>query len=137
MAVGRIKGHYEWDDDSLAPSQKKEGGLHQNLFNDEGKLKGSARFVPDDGSNSESSIVTETVYITVEVQRRTQEEDALQQEINGLLALLVVRGVAVATPHLQKWWRDKARPALGARRAQFRVRRSSPQAVTDAAPSEC
>ena len=46
--MGRIKGHYEWDDDDLTPGQKKEGGLHQNLFDSEGNLKGSARFIPDD-----------------------------------------------------------------------------------------
>jgi hypothetical protein len=37
--MGRIKGHYEWDDDDLAPGHKKEGGLHQNLFDSDGKLK--------------------------------------------------------------------------------------------------
>jgi hypothetical protein len=34
--MGRIKGHYEWDDDDLTPGHKKEGGLHQNLFDSEG-----------------------------------------------------------------------------------------------------
>ncbi|MFY1674029.1 hypothetical protein ACN27G_29430 [Plantactinospora sp. WMMB334] len=24
--MGRIKGHYEWNDDDLTPGQKKEGG---------------------------------------------------------------------------------------------------------------
>ena len=44
--MGRIKGHYEWDDDNLTPGRKKEGGLHQNLYRD-GELKDSARFTPD------------------------------------------------------------------------------------------
>lgn len=44
--MGRIKGYYEWDDDQLAPGHKKEDGLHQNLFDCDGKLKGSARFIP-------------------------------------------------------------------------------------------
>jgi hypothetical protein len=44
--VGRISGHYEWDDDDLTPGHKKKGGLHQNLFDSEGNLKGSARSSP-------------------------------------------------------------------------------------------
>ena len=52
--VGRIAGHYEWDDDDPAPSHKREGGLHQNLFDKNGKLKGNARFIPDDGSEAET-----------------------------------------------------------------------------------
>jgi hypothetical protein len=42
---------------------KKEGGLHQNRFDIDGKLKGSARFIPDDGSDAEPLIVTEMVYV--------------------------------------------------------------------------
>lgn len=44
----RIPGFYEYDDDDLTPGKKKEGGLHQNLYNDDGKLKGNARFIPDE-----------------------------------------------------------------------------------------
>lgn len=64
--MGRIKGHYEWDDDDLTPGRKKEGSLHQNLFDSAGNLKGSARFVPDDGTEPEPLVVTETVYVPVE-----------------------------------------------------------------------
>jgi hypothetical protein len=65
--MGRIRGHYEWDDDNLSPGRNKGGGLHQNLFDADGKLKGSARFVPDSGSESEPLIVTETVYVPIQV----------------------------------------------------------------------
>ena len=37
--MARIRGHYEWDDDDLVPGQKKEGGLHQSLYDSEGNLK--------------------------------------------------------------------------------------------------
>lgn len=56
-----MKGHYEWDDDHLTPGPKKEGGLHQNLFDSEGKLKGSARFIPDNDRDPEPLFVTETI----------------------------------------------------------------------------
>ncbi|MGO1539840.1 MAG: hypothetical protein ACTHW3_10775 [Leucobacter sp.] len=63
--MGRIPGYYEWDDDDLTPGQKKEGGLHQNLFDDEGKLKGSARFIPSDEDLSDPLIVTGALVSTL------------------------------------------------------------------------
>mgnify|MGYP005989492869 CR=1 FL=1 len=42
-----IKGRFEYDDGDLTPGKKKEGGLHQNLYDSAGDLKGSARFIPD------------------------------------------------------------------------------------------
>ncbi len=117
--MGRIKGHYEWDDDDLTPGQKKEGGLHQNLFDGQGKLKGSARFVPDNSNDSEPLVVTETVYVTVEQRRRSREDEALQQAIADLLAYWIDRGIARARPIAAQWWRDNAWPAIDTRRAKM------------------
>jgi len=97
-AMGRIRGHYEWDDDDLTPGQKKEGGLHQNLFDGDGNLKGSAWFIPDDGPEPEPLVVTETVYVPVERRRRTREEEELDQAIAELVSHLVGRGIAKAGP---------------------------------------
>lgn len=44
--MGSIRGRYEWDDDELTPGRKREGGLRQNLFDRDGKLKANARFIP-------------------------------------------------------------------------------------------
>lgn len=32
-----IDGRYVYDDDDLTPGTKKEGGLHQNLFDKDGR----------------------------------------------------------------------------------------------------
>jgi hypothetical protein len=112
--VGRIAGHYEWDDDNLAPGRKKEGGLHQNLFDSEGKLRGNARFVPDDGRDPEPLVVTETVYVPVEQRRRSREQEELEQAITDLVSLLIDRGIAKAKPLVEQWWRETARPAIEA-----------------------
>ena len=122
--MGRIKGHYEWDDDGLTPGHKKEGGLHQNLFNSEGHLKGSARFVPDDGGEPEPLVVTETIYIPVEQRRRSREEEQLRQDIADVVDYLVDRGIDKAASLTVQWWRDRAQPALDARRAKNLERRS-------------
>ena len=54
--MGRIPGYYEWDDDDLTPGRKKEGGLHQNLFDADGILKGSAQFIPADEVDSDPAL---------------------------------------------------------------------------------
>ena len=109
--MGSIKGHYEWDDDHLTPGQKKEGGLHQNLFDSEGKLKRSARFIPEDGSDPEPLFVTETIYVPVERRRTREEEEEFQEAIAELVALLITKGKPLA----EQWWRETARPAIDAR----------------------
>ena len=122
--MGLIKGHYEWDDDDLTPGHKKEGGLHQNLFDSEGTLKGSARFIPDDGSEPEPLVVTETVYVPVEQRRRTREEEELERAIAELVSHLIERGIAKAKPLAEQWWRESARPTIEAQRAKMLERRS-------------
>jgi hypothetical protein len=130
--VGRIAGHYEWDNDDLSPGHKKEGGLHQNLFDSEGNLKGSARFIPDDGSSGEPLVVTETIYVPVEQRRLTREQEELAQAISYVVTQLIDRGIEAGKPHVERWWRETARPAIDARRARVREHRSRRKAHEDA-----
>lgn len=123
--MGRIKGHYEWDDDDLTPGQKKEGGLHQNLFDADGNLKGSARFVPDEDGDDEPLVITETVYVTLEERRRDRAAEELQEEISRLISIYIDRGIERAKPIVEQWWRESARPAIVARRERFRARRAA------------
>jgi hypothetical protein len=130
--MGRISGHYEWDDDELTPGQKKEGGLHQNLFDSGGNLKGSARFIPDNGTNPEPIVVTETVYVPLQERRRTQEQEELERAIADLLSHLIGRGIAMAKPLAEQWWRETARPAIGAQKAKMAERHSRRKAKKNA-----
>jgi hypothetical protein len=131
--MGRIKGHYEWDDDHLAPGHKKEGGLHQNLFDSDGKLKGSARFIPDDGNDAEPLIVTETVYVPVEARRLSREDDELQRAIAALVVQLIGVGIEKGKPLAEQWWRETARPVIDAKRAALHERRTRRKAKKQAA----
>lgn len=117
--MGRIKGYYEWDDDQLSPGQKKEGGLHQNLFDSGGKLKGSARFVPDDGDD-EPLIITDTVYLPSE--ERLSDDDYADRV--AVVLRLIEIGVEQLPAALQ-WWESTGRPAMrDARQAARRFRQS-------------
>ncbi|QEA29501.1 hypothetical protein FGL91_13615 [Microbacterium sp. CBA3102] len=124
--MGSIPGHYEWDDDDLTPGRKKEGGLHQNLFDDEGKLKGSARFVPSDIDPSEPLVVTEKVYVPVEERRKSKEQEELEKAIADLLTVLLLVGIEKAKPHVEQWWQESFRPFVG--RQWRKVRRAKPPA---------
>lgn len=125
--MGRIPGYYEWDDDDLTPGQKKEGGLHQNLFDDDGKLKGSARFVPADEDLSDPLVVTETVYVPVEERRKSKEQEELEQAISELITVLIIVGIEKAKPHVQLWWRESFQPFVGRQWSRLRRNKRSAQ----------
>jgi hypothetical protein len=121
--MGRIAGYYEWDDDSLTPGHKKEGGLHQNLFNDEGSLKGSARFIPledtDDNPAYETDYVTERVYVPAEERRLTPEQEELAELVSEVLLIFLSKAIEKATPHVKKWWTESVRPFIGEQRTRM------------------
>ncbi|UUW92900.1 hypothetical protein [Pimelobacter simplex] len=123
--MASIKGRYEYDDDDLTPGKKKEGGLHQNLFDSEGNLKGSARFIPDDEQEdaaAEPVVIYEPVYVyDAEYERQRERE---RQENAELIAKVVVLLVAVATPHAKRFWLEKALPAIEARKAKRAARKA-------------
>lgn len=128
VCMGRIAGHYEWDDDGLTPGHKSEGGLHQNLFDDEGKLKGHARFVPaDDDDLADPLIVTETVYVPVGKRRNSKEQEELNEAISDLLTVLIYVGYEKAKPHVQHWWQEFGRPFVGRQWGRLKRSKPSPQ----------
>ncbi len=130
--MASIKGRYEYDDDDLTPGRKKEGGLHQNLFDSEGNLKGSARFIPDaeqEDTDPDPVVIYEPVYVYDEEYERQRERE--RQENAELIAKVVVLLVAVATPHAKRFWLEKARPAIEARRAKRAARKALKTAAKD------
>lgn len=125
--VGRIPGYYEWDDDDLTPGRKKEGGLHQNLFDADGSLKGSARFVPAEEVDPDpvyvTEYVTEHVYVPAEERRLTPEQQELADLIGEVLIAFMTKGIERAKPHVKKWWAESVRPFVGEQRARLSQRR--------------
>ena len=122
-SMGSIKGYYEWDNEDLTPGQKKEGGLHQNLFDAEGNLKGSARFIPAEEEDSDELVITETVYVPME-RRKSREQEEFEEAIAAIVAHLIERGFARAKPMVAQWYREKARPVVAAQRTKVSDLRS-------------
>ena len=120
-----IRGRYEYDDDDLTPGKKKEGGLHQNLFDGDGKLRGSARFTPDAEQAEEGDSTPEyfdpvyeeelTRELTAAERRRESERNENAELITKVFVHLLAIGTAKAKPHLQRFLNEKARPAIQAK----------------------
>jgi hypothetical protein len=125
--VVRIRGSYEYDDDNLTPGKKKEGGLHQNLFDSDGNLKGSARFIPDgpdkDQGDEQPSMIF--VYNETAPPLKSKEQEAFERIVSDQVSRLLYYGIAKATPHVQKFWHEKARPTIQSK-WESRPRRRKP-----------
>ena len=106
--MARQAGYYEWDDD-LTPGKKKEGGWHQNLYDTEGRLKGSARFVPVDDDQEDPIVVTETMYIPAD-ERLSKTQEMVADIIASVIVKLIEDGAKAATPRVKRWWNETAVP---------------------------
>lgn len=122
-----IRGSYQYDDDDLTPGKKKEGGLHQNLFDSDGHLKGSARFIPEDPDEDQGDDQSSVVFVYNEAAPpvKTKEQEALEKAISDQVSRLIDYGIARARPHLQKFWHETARPAIQSK-WESRPRRRKP-----------
>jgi hypothetical protein len=138
--MAKIHGTYEYNDD-LTPGKKKEGGLHQNLFDSDGNLKGSARFIPDEDQAGEDydSTYVDAPYVDpyyaaqlaaeaeAEERRREREREENAELIAKVLTVLATVAYVKAKPHAQRLWREKVSPAIRARREARALRKSERQ----------
>jgi len=102
--MAEIRGKYVYDDD-FTPGHKSDGGLSQNLYNDEGRVETHATFIPDEEDQYEYEPDHEPSGLSDEDRRRAEELGAL------LGAALVAIAIAAA-PHVKRWWLDTAWPGL-------------------------
>ncbi|MFA1541331.1 hypothetical protein [Actinomadura monticuli] len=119
-----VKGRFEYSD-GLTPGQSKYGGIHHNLYDEQGHLVGHGTFFPDDEDGSPTGMPS--IYSDGADEYASDEDDDDLAEIQKIVAALVVLGtlkaVEKAAPHLRKWWRDQALPFVkSARKRLARVR---------------
>ena len=93
--MGQQRGTYYWDDDSLSPGNRSEGGWSENLFDDDGKLRGHARFIPDPDSDDDgytySPYDDPPMFMSSETRRESEDED--NSPIIDLLAEVLAQAV--------------------------------------------
>lgn len=120
--MGRIAGHFEWDDDTLHPGQRSEGGLIDNLYSSDGKLQGRGRFIPAEDDEL-VPVVTEYVYVPAETRREQDESFGAQigVMVGDLLAeALIAYTETTVRPAVQRWWQESARPRVAERASKVR-----------------
>jgi len=104
--MAEIRGKFVYRDD-LTPGRSQDGGLSQLLHDSQGHLADHGTFIPDDDDEDAYEFAAGP-----EPESLSPEE--LGQAIGVLIgvALAVVAGAIQATPHVKRWWQDKARPRL-------------------------
>lgn len=116
--MASIKGRYEYPD-GATPGKSKEGGLDQNIYDDQGNLVGHARFIPDDGCDDDYGCKYDYDYRYEDDYRRgsaaESEEVRLTPEeiaqLAELLAIAILAGVKAA-PHVRQWWEEQVLSAI-------------------------
>lgn len=108
----KIRGYFEYHDESLTPGAARDGGLSQLLFNSEGKLSDHASFHPEDPDDEDEYSYDST--------SPNGESDADAGAQAAAFLILAVMGAAAggyvlirkATPHVQRMINERALPAV-------------------------
>ena len=124
--MGQQRGTFYWDDDSLSPGTRSNGGWSQNLFDDDGNLRGHARFVPDPDSDDNdyafSPYDDPPMFMSSENRWESDNEyeaeagdDAADQLAEALILLIgaaAIAGVTYAAPRIKNWTEETALPFI-------------------------
>ncbi|MER6077040.1 hypothetical protein [Streptomyces sp. NPDC001833] len=128
------RGRLEYSDD-LTPGQSKDGGLHQNLYDSQGRLVGHATFIPDDEDGDDDSLTDPPPVFfdanTHEPDPQTKERLELEELLEAVVLLVrVIKAAEKAAPHLKRWWNDQALPLMKSTRNKLaRTRKAGRQAT--------
>lgn len=133
--MGQQRGTFYWDDDSLSPGTRSDGGWSQNLFDNDGNLRGHARFVPDPDSDDDgytySPYEDPSMFISSETRWESDNEydaeagdDAADQLAEALILLIgaaAIAGVTYAAPRIKNWTEETALPFIKGTLSKVRV----------------
>ena len=133
--MGQQRGTFYWDDDSLSPGNRSDGGWSQNLFDDDGNLRGHARFVPDpdsvDDDYAYSPYDDPPMFMSSETRWESDNgydaeagDDAADQLAEALILLIgaaVIAGVTYAAPRIKSWTEETALPFIKGTLSKVRV----------------
>lgn len=125
--MGQQRGTFYWDDDSLSPGNRSDGGWSQNLYDQNGHLREHGTFFPDlDSDESDSTyspygdppmfMSSETRWDSEDEDNEASEHDATDQLAEAVILLIgaaAVAGAAYAAARpLKKWASNTAVPFI-------------------------
>ena len=133
--MGQQRGTFYWDDDSLSPGNRSDGGWSQNLYDQNGHLREHGTFFPDlDSDESDSTyspygdppmfMSSETRWDSEDEDNEASEDDATDQLAEALILLIgaaAVAGAAYAAPRIKKWASNTAVPFIKSSLSKVRM----------------
>ncbi len=133
--MGQQRGTFYWDDDSLSPGNRSDGGWSQNLYDQNGHLREHGTFFPDlDSDESDSTyspygdppmfMSSETRWDSEDEDNEASEDDATDQLAEALILLIgaaAVAGTAYAAPRIKKWASNTAVPFIKSSLSKVRM----------------
>lgn len=97
----------------LGTSHKVDGAVTGHLFDDgTNELKGHAAWQWVDEPEPDYSLSYDYEPTPVEPRKLTPEERELAEKIAALIVAGTLRAVVAATPHVKRWWNEKAVPPV-------------------------
>ena len=124
--MGQQRGTFYWDDDSLSPGNRSDGGWSQNLYDQNGHLREHGTFFPDLDSDECDSTYSPygdpPMFMSSETRLESDNEDDVESEegtadglallLTTLVAAAAVAGTAYAAPRIKKWATGTAVPFI-------------------------
>ncbi|MGW2563054.1 hypothetical protein ACWCXB_28175 [Streptomyces sp. NPDC001514] len=135
--MASVSGRFEYSD-GLTPGQSKDGGLHHNLYDSQGRLVGHGRFIPDDENEEDSPTESPSLFFDTnecECESDSRARERLEPEEILEALVILIKAAERAAPHLKRWWNDQALPFMKSTRNRLaRTRKDdSPDAPTESA----
>lgn len=133
--MGQQRGTYYWDDDSLSPGNRSEGGWSQNLYDQDGHLREHATFIPDLGSDESDSTYSPygdpPMFMSSETRLEFDDEEHVESEdssdkslailLTALVGAVAVAGTAYVGPPLKNWASNTAVPFIKSSLSKVRM----------------
>ena len=124
--MGQQRGTFYWDDDSLSPGNRSDGGWSQNLYDQNGHLREHGTFFPDLDSDESDSTYSPygdpPMFMSSETRMESDDEEDVESEddsadplaivLTTLVAAAAVAGTAYAAPRIKKWATGTAVPFI-------------------------
>ncbi|MFF5390899.1 hypothetical protein ACFY5H_21530 [Streptomyces sp. NPDC013012] len=132
--MASISGRFEYPD-GLTPGQSKDGGLHHNLYDDQGNLVGHGKFIPDGESEEGSAAEPPPLFFGAsecdcESDSRLRERLEPEEVVEALVIL--IKFAAWTAPRLKRLWKDQVLPFAKLTRSRFsRTRKDDSSDASD------
>ena len=122
--MGQQRGTFYWDDDSLSPGNRSDGGWSQNLYDQNGHLREHGTFFPDLDSDESDSTYSPygdpPMFMSSETRLQSDDEEDVESEdgaadslaiaLTTLVGAAAVAGTAYAALRIKKWATGRSSP---------------------------